>query len=165
MGFSTMYHHMCLKIGCGSKFLITKRTSKWLFSSMDHNVVPEIRGMFKALVTLMTRKWLFSSVDPHACLEVTGPRKSLVGADSYVYFQGEGPAAGGFYPGCTASGSTVIAVGTSTPFVATLAQVTSVVRTVVLVSLAHAAVGSSRGLAAALFAQPCTGGALTGFSG
>ena len=29
---------------------------------------------------------------------------AYVGSDSYVYFRGEGPASGGFYPVCTASG-------------------------------------------------------------
>ena len=80
--------------------------------------------------------------------------------------------------------STVTAVGTSTPFVATpvpvveqpemqakelqavrVPRVTSVVRTVVRVFLTHAAMGSSGGLVATLFAQLCTGGALTGCSG
>ena len=88
-------------------------------------------------------------------------------------------------PPATVAG-TVTAVGTSTPFVATPAPVveqprmharefptlrlsespeSSVVRTVVLVSLAHAAVGSSGGLVAALFAQPCSSGAFLGCSG
>ena len=44
-------------------------------------------------------------------------------------------------------------------------RVASVVRTVVLISLPHPAVGSSGGLVAALFAQPCSGGALSGCSG
>ena len=83
--------------------------------------------------------------------------------------------------------NTEIAAGTSTPFVSTPApveerpevqakgfptlrlvespRVTSIVRMVVPVSLAHAAMGSSGGLVAALFAQPCTVGALTGCSG
>ena len=81
---------------------------------------------------------------------------------------------------------TGIAAGMSTPFVSTLApvveqpgvqakgfptlglvesRVASIVRTVVPVSLSHAAVGSSGGLVAALFAQLCTDGALTGYSG
>ena len=83
--------------------------------------------------------------------------------------------------------STVTAIGMNTPVVAAPApvveqleihagelpklqlpespRVASVVQTVVLVSLAYAAVGSSRGLVAALFAQTCSGGALSGCSG
>ena len=82
---------------------------------------------------------------------------------------------------------TEIAAGTSTPFVSTPAPVVEQPEVqakgfptlwlvespellpsfglVVPVSLAHAAVGSSGGLVAALFAQPCTVGALTGCSG
>ena len=103
---------------------------------------------------------------------------AYVGSDSYVYFRGEGPAAGGFYPGCTASGhrgqysdccryeyaircnsgssggaAGDAGQGVSNTSAVGVAQVTSVVRTVVHVSLAHAAVGSSVGLVAALFAQ------------
>ena len=108
---------------------------------------------------------------------------AYVGSDSYVYFRCEGPDAGGLYPGCTASGhrgrysdccryeyavlchsgsscgaAGEACQGVSDTSAVRVPRVASVVRTVVLVSLAHAAMGSSGGLVAALFAQPCSGG-------
>ena len=96
----------------------------------------------------------------------------------------------GLYPGCTASGhrgrysdccryeyavrcpsgsscgaAGYACQGVSDTSAVTVPRVASIVRTVVLVSLTHAAVGSSGGLVAALFAQPCSGGALSGCSG
>ena len=94
-----------------------------------------------------------------------------------MYFPGEVPAAGGFsdcdryeYAVCCNSGSSGGAAGDAGRGVSDssdvgVAHITSIVRTVVLVSLAHAAVGSSGGLVAALFAQPCSGGMLAGCSG
>ena len=55
--------------------------------------------------------------------------------------------------------------GVSDTSVVGVAKVTSVVRTVVLISIAHAAVGSSGGLVATLFAQLCSGGMISGCSG
>ena len=119
-----------------------------------------------------------------------GKVSAYVRSDSYVYFRCEGPDAGGLYPGCTASGlrgrysdccryeyavrcrsgSNCGAAGdacqrVSGTLTVRVPRVDSVVRTVVLVSLAHAAVGSSGGLVAAFFAQPCSSGALSGCSG
>ena len=92
---------------------------------------------------------------------------AYVGSDSYVYFRGTGPAIGGFYPGCTASGHRgqyshccryeYAFVATPAPVVEQpemqakdsdtsavgVTRVTSVVQTVILVSLTHAAVEDS----------------------